>query len=161
MRRHEPAPVLDAVNRILINMLQGGFPVSSSPYQEVANKLGISEDELLWRLEVMKTDGIYSRFGPLYNAEALGGAVTLAAMEVPEKRFEAVAEQVNRHQEVAHNYQRAHHHNPTRFNMWFVISTETQEEIAPVIARIEAETGLKVYNMPKQREYFLELKFQL
>ncbi len=161
MRRREPVPVLDAVNRNLINMLQGGFPISNAPYQEVANKLGISEDELLWRLEVMKTDGIYSRFGPLYNAEALGGAVTLAALEVPDKRFEEVTELVNSHKEVAHNYQRAHHRNPTRFNMWFVISTETQEEIAPVIEQIEAETGLKVYNMPKQKEYFLELKFQL
>ena len=60
MKSSAPAPVLDAVNRSLINMLQGGFPISPNPYQEVANKLGISEEELLWRLEVMKTDGIYS-----------------------------------------------------------------------------------------------------
>lgn len=161
MRRRDPAPVLDSINRNLINMLQGGFPISPTPYQEVANKLGIPEDELLWRLEVMKTDGIYSRFGPLYNAEALGGAVTLAAMEVPEKTFEAVTEMVNRHEEVAHNYQRAHHIHETRFNMWFVVSTESQGEIAPVIEKIEAETGLKVYNMPKQKEFFLELKFHI
>ncbi len=161
MRRREPTPILDSINRNLINMLQGGFPISDTPYQEIANKLGISEEELLWRLEVMKTDGIYSRFGPLYNAEALGGAVTLAAMEVPEKRFEEVTELVNRHEEVAHNYQRAHHLNPTRFNMWFVISTETRDEIPPVISKIETDTGLKVYNMPKQKEYFLELKFTL
>lgn len=161
MKSSAPAPVLDAVNRNLINMLQGGFPISPNPYQEVANKLGVSEEELLWRLEVMKTDGIYSRFGPLYNAEALGGAVTLAAMDVPEKSFEKITELVNRHKEVAHNYQRAHHFQKTRFNMWFVISTEQQDEIASVIEQIEAETSLKVYNMPKQREYFLELKFLL
>ncbi len=161
MRKAQPLPQLDAVNRNLINMLQGGFPISPSPYQEIAKRLGISEDELLWRLEVMKTDGIYSRFGPLYNAEALGGAVTLAAMEVPEKHFEQVTQQVNHHEAVAHNYQRAHHFSPTRFNMWFVLSTETEEEISSVIQQIEEETGLKVYNMPKQKEYFLELKFQL
>ncbi|MBT4132192.1 MAG: Lrp/AsnC family transcriptional regulator, partial [Candidatus Marinimicrobia bacterium] len=61
MRNASPVPVLDSINRNLINMLQGGFPISENPYQEIANKVGISEDELLWRLEVMKTDGIYSR----------------------------------------------------------------------------------------------------
>ncbi|HIJ23374.1 MAG: Lrp/AsnC family transcriptional regulator [Gammaproteobacteria bacterium] len=152
---------MDSINRNLINMLQGGFPISQSPYQEIANRVGISEDELLWRLEVMKTDGIYSRFGPLYNAEALGGAVTLAALAVPEKEYEQITELVNAHEEVAHNYLRTHHHTPTLFNMWFVISTETREEIDTVIEQIETETGLKVHNMPKQKEYFLELKFTL
>ena len=161
MRKANAVPVLDSINRNLINMLQGGFPISEAPYQEVANKVGISEDELLWRLEVMKTDGIYSRFGPLYNAEALGGAVTLAALAVPAKDFERITELVNAHDEVAHNYQRAHHRSQTRFNMWFVISTETREEIDQVIQKIEEETGLTVYNMPKQKEYFLELKFVL
>ncbi len=155
------APVLDNTNRALINLLQGGFPLTDRPYLEVAGQLGITEDELLWRLEVMKTDRVYSRFGPLYNAEALGGGVTLAAMEVPEARFNRVAEQVNRHPEVSHNYRRANHYGPTRFNMWFVISTETGDEIARVISRIERETDLSVYNMPKLKEYFLELKFQL
>ena len=161
MRNASPVPVLDSINHNLINMLQGGFPISENPYQEIANKVGISEDELLWRLEGMKTDGIYSRFGPLYNAVALGGAVTLAALAVPEKEFERITELVNAHEEVAHNYQRAHHRSPTQFNMWFVISTETADEIGQVIEQIEAETELTVYNMPKLKEYFLELKFVL
>ncbi len=154
MRKSEEPPILDSTNRRIINMLQGGFPISESPYQEVATKLGISEEELLWRLEVMKTDRVYSRFGPLYNAEALGGAVTLAAMKVPEDDFERVTELVNAHDEVAHNYRRS----PAPFNMWFVLSTESREEIGSVLSEIEEETGIKVYNMPKQKEYFLELK---
>ena len=161
MKTPSPAPVLDAINRTLINMLQGGFPISETPYQEVANKVGISEEELLWRLEVMKTDGIYSRFGPLFNAEALGGAVTLAALAVPAQEYERVTELGNAHDEVAHNYQRAHHYTQTHFNMWFVISTETREKIDEVIQKIEEDTGLTVHNMPKLKEYFLELKFTL
>ncbi len=154
MRKSDEPPILDSTNRRTINMLQGGFPISESPYQDVATKIGISEGELLWRLETMKTDQIYSRFGPLYNAEALGGAVTLAAMKVPESDFERITELVNAHDEVAHNYRRS----PTPFNMWFVVSTESREEIGSVLDEIEQETGIKVYNMPKQKEYFLELK---
>ncbi|MBC8519490.1 MAG: Lrp/AsnC family transcriptional regulator [Gammaproteobacteria bacterium] len=145
---------MDTINRRIINNLQGGFPVTESPYRDIAFKIGITEDELLWRLEVMKTDQIYSRFGPLYNAEALGGAVTLAAIKVPEDDFERVTELVNAHDEVAHNYRRS----PSPLNMWFVLSTESSEEISVVLDEIAQETGLEVYNMPKQKEYFLELK---
>ncbi len=154
MKHRADLPILDSANRRIINMLQGGFPVSESPYQETATRIGISEDELLWRLEVMKTDQVYSRFGPLYNAEALGGAVTLAAMKVPDDDFERVTELVNAHDEVSHNYRRS----PTPLNMWFVVSTEDKNGINSVLSTIEQETGLKVYNMPKQKEYFLKLK---
>lgn len=156
-RSSKDTPILDNISKRIINMLQGGFPISDTPYKDIAKKIGISEDDLLWRLEVMKTDQIYSRFGPLYNAEALGGAVTLAAIEVPENKFEKVTELVNAHPEVAHNY----HRIPHKLNMWFVVSTENKQEIEKVLNNIEQETGLKVYNMPKEHEYFLELKLSV
>jgi hypothetical protein len=67
-----------------------------------------------------------------------------------------VSDLVNSHAEVAHNYAREH-----ALNMWFVIATETPEDIDRVINRIEQQTGLRVYNMPKQKEYFLQLKFEV
>ena len=74
-------------------------------------------------------------------------------MTVPESRFEAVAELVNAMPEVAHNYARDH-----ALNMWFVVATERAEGVAAVLSRIEAETGLTVLNMPKEEQFFLELK---
>jgi DNA-binding Lrp family transcriptional regulator len=100
--------------------------------------------------------GQLSRFGPLWNAEKLGGDVCLAAMAVPRERFETVAAQVNAHPEVAHNYERTH-----ALNMWFVISADRPERIAEVIAAIEAETGLKVHDMPKTREFFVGFRVEV
>jgi len=97
--------------------------------------------------------GVLTRFGPMFNAEALGGAVTLAAMAVPPERFEAVAEMVNGRREVAHNYARDH-----ALNMWFVIATDQPQDIAGVIAGIAADSGLAVYNFPKQEEFFIGFK---
>jgi DNA-binding Lrp family transcriptional regulator len=111
---------------------------------------------LLARLERLLDDGLLSRFGPMYHAERLGGALTLAALRVPVADFDAVAAKVNAHPEVAHNYAREH-----EFNMWFVLGTETPERIAEVIAEIERETGLTVYNMPKLEEFFVGLHFEL
>ncbi|MBL3589074.1 MAG: AsnC family transcriptional regulator [gamma proteobacterium endosymbiont of Lamellibrachia anaximandri] len=147
---------MDSVDRAIINRLQGGFPVSDHPYREAADHLGISEAELIQRLEQMLEKRQLSRFGPLYNAERLGGGLSLCAMSIPEEDFERVAEQVNAFSEVAHNYARDH-----RLNMWFVLATETPTRIESVLAEIEDVTGYRVYNMPKKEEFFVGLKFEV
>ena len=144
---------MDDVDRRLVNALQGGFPIAERPFAEVAKQLGLGETEVIARLASLRADGVLSRFGPIYDAERLGGAVTLCAMAVPEERFEEVAQLVNAFPEVAHNYARAH-----ALNMWFVLAVEQPEQIATTIAWIEAVTGLEVVNLPKLDEYFLELK---
>jgi DNA-binding Lrp family transcriptional regulator len=143
------------MDRKIINILQGGFPVSERPYAEAAARLGIGEDELIERLERLLADGVLSRFGPMYHAERLGGALTLAAMKVAPSDFEHVGAIVNGFPEVAHNYAREH-----ALNMWFVLATETPERVDEVIAEIERATGQRVYNLPKLEEFYVGLRFE-
>lgn len=145
---------MDKTDRQIINSLQGGFPVSSRPFAEAAQEIGLLEDELIERIGRLLDNGTLSRFGPMYNAERIGGAVTLAALAAPAKRFDAVAEIVNGFPEVAHNYERKH-----ALNMWFVVAAEHPDRIAEVLDSIEAATGLAVYNMPKIEEFFIGLRF--
>lgn len=146
---------MDDTDRRIINTLQGDLPVCERPYREAAGRIGITEDELLERIRKMLADGVLTRVGPLFQIERMGGAFTLAALAAPEERFDDVAAKVNALPQVAHNYRRTHD-----MNMWFVIATETPEEIDRVIDRIEQDTGCKVYNFPKSREFFVELKLQ-
>lgn len=143
---------MDEIDRRIVNALQGGFPVRESPFAAAAGPLGLDAASLIGRLQGLLDTGVLSRFGPLWAAEGLGGAVTLAAMAVPEDRFEAVVALVNAHPEVAHNYERAH-----ALNMWFVLAAESADRIAAAIAAIEAETGIEVLNMPKLAEYHVGL----
>jgi len=147
---------MDAVNRRIINAFQGGFPIAERPFAEAASRVGIEEDELIERIESMLEAGTLTRFGPLYNAEAMGGALTLAALAAPVGRYDEVAEIVNAFPEVAHNYAREH-----AFNMWFVIATDDPARARAVIEEIEAKTGLTVYDMPKEEEFFIGLHFNL
>ena len=144
---------MDATDRRIINALQGGFPLCARPYAEAADSLDLCEAELIERLDGLLAQRVLSRFGPLYDAERLGGAVTLAAMAVPANRFDEVAETVNAFPEVAHNYARDH-----RLNMWFVVACDTPGRIAEVLAEIEAATGLAVLDLPKEEEFYLQLK---
>ena len=146
---------MDEYDRKIINHLQDGFPVCESPYHEIATELGLTETVLIERLDNLLKTGLLSRFGPMYHAEKMGGALTLAAVKVPQDRFEQISEIINALPEVAHNYARNH-----ELNMWFVIATDVPERLAEVIQEIEQKTGLSVYNMPKIKEYFVGLKLE-
>jgi len=146
---------MDEVDKLIINQLQGGFPICDSPYQVVAEQLGLTENDLIARIQNLLDTGLLSRFGPLFHAEQMGGALTLAAVKAPEQQFDQIAEIINAFPEVAHNYARSH-----ELNMWFVIATDLPERLSEVIQEIEQQTQLKVYNMPKITEYFVGLKLE-
>jgi DNA-binding Lrp family transcriptional regulator len=153
---------LDRLDRAVVNAFQGGFPVVEAPFEPAAAALrergvDVTAGELLERVRRLDEEGVLTRFGALIDAQEIGGAATLVAMHAPEDRFEAIAEQVNAHREVAHNYEREHPH----LNVWFVVSVADPEEVERVLADVEAETGQETYNLPKQREFRVEAKFLL
>jgi DNA-binding Lrp family transcriptional regulator len=148
--RRRPPPALDATDRRIVNALQEGIGLTPRPYAEAAATLGMTEDDLIARLRRLLECGALTRFGPFFDAAALGGAFCLCALAAPADRFNAVAALVNAHPEVAHNYERTH-----RLNMWFVLATETPEAVGAVADAIEAETGLRVLRFPKEAEFFV------
>lgn len=150
-----PPGTLDATDRAIINSLQDGFPLEPRPFDTAAASLGLDGTALIARLKRLRELGAITRFGPFYDAAAMGGAFCLCAMEVPAARFDAVADQVNAHAEVAHNYERAH-----RLNMWFVLATERPEDIAATARKIETETGLDVLLFPKEHEFFIGFRVE-
>jgi DNA-binding Lrp family transcriptional regulator len=153
-------PVIDAVDRSIIDALQGGFPVCDRPYAAAAAQLGISEEVLLARLQSLLDRKVLTRFGPMFQIERMGGAFVLAAIAVPETDWERVNDAVNAFPEVAHNYRRESDLN-TPLNMWFVLATETKDGIPATVHKIEAATGLPVYPFPKLKEYFVEMKLSV
>ena len=148
-------PEIDAVDRQIIDQLQGDFPLCERPYAAAAERLGITEEDLLGRLQRLLDARVLTRFGPMVQIERMGGAFVLAALAVPEERFDEVTALVNALPEVAHNYRREH-----RLNMWFVLATETPAGIAQAIARIEAATGLPVFAFPKLQEFFVDMRLK-
>ena len=147
---------LDASSCKIINSLQTGFPLTTRPFLTAAQSLEMSEEELIAKIKELLKTGFLTRFGPLFNAEQMGGGLTLAALAVPAERYEQVTEMVNSFPEVAHNYAREH-----TLNMWFVLATESRSEIATVIDKIEKATGLQVFNLPKLEEYRLGFKLHI
>jgi DNA-binding Lrp family transcriptional regulator len=146
---------MDALDRLIVNELQEGIGLEESPFAACAGRLGMSEDDIVERVGRLLEEGVLTRFGPLYDVEALGGLFTLAAMRVPRERFDAVAATVNAHPEIAHNYEREH-----EYNMWFVVAAEDPEGVRRVLGEIERETDCEVLDLPRLEAYGLNLRLE-
>lgn len=154
-RQALPADALDATDRAILNSLQEGFPLTPHPFDDAGAPLGLTGDQLIERLSRLREIGAITRFGPFFDAAAMGGDFCLCALTAPQGDFDRIADLVNAHPEVAHNYARDH-----ELNMWFVLATPTPEGIAETAARIEAETGLTVWRFPKLQEFFIGFRVQ-
>jgi len=143
------------VERQLLDGFQRDFPLSSTPFSDIAARLGITEEEVLDALRALSVSGAVSRVGPVFRPHTIGSS-TLAAMAVPPERLEQVASLVTGYLEVNHNYEREH-----RFNLWFVVTGPDAPHIEGVLAEIETRTGLPVLSLPMVHDYHIDLAFPL
>jgi DNA-binding Lrp family transcriptional regulator len=152
--------MLTPLEKQLLNNYQQGMPLVSEPYAQMAEELtqkglSVTEQDVIHCLRTLKDKGMISRIGPVFKPKRLGGS-TLAALAVPTERMDEVAQMVSHFSQVNHNYEREH-----QFNLWFVITAESQQEVLQVLAKIEQKTGLKVLNLPMEQDYHIDLGFPL
>ena len=96
-------PAIDAKNKEILNNLQVNFPIHSRPYKIIAKKLGLSEDELIQRINQMKNDMLIRRIGGNFSPDRLGYHSTLCAAKVPEDKIQIFTQVVNAYSGVTHN----------------------------------------------------------
>jgi len=146
---------LDHLDRRLLDEFQAGIPLTSRPFARMADQLGLSEREVIARLQRLREAGAVSRVGPVFRPRQVG-ASTLAAMAVPPERLTEVASLVSAFPEVNHNYERDHH-----FNLWFVLTASDQASLERVRDEIGRRAGLPVLDLPMLAEYHIDLGFPL
>jgi DNA-binding Lrp family transcriptional regulator len=139
----------------LLNDWQRDFPIVARPFATVGAKVGVGETAVLATLGRLNGRGAISRVGAVFAPRRVG-ASTLAALAAPSERLEEIANLVSTHAEVNHNYQREH-----AWNLWFVATAADGTALASVLAAIETETGCKVISLPLEREYHIDLGFDL
>jgi DNA-binding Lrp family transcriptional regulator len=123
-RKGGAAVALDDLDRRLLNLMQGSFPLQPRPYAAVAAAAEISEDEVLRRVRRLLDDRIIRQVTPIFDTRALGyGSMLVAAKVDPEHPWRA-AKIINSHPGVSHNYLRNH-----EFNMWFTLAVEGDSEL--------------------------------
>jgi DNA-binding Lrp family transcriptional regulator len=145
--------LVDDVDAALIDGWQSGFPITERPFDVVGEDVGVTAEEALTRVEGLYDEGIFRRFGAVLNPPVIGSS-TLAAVRAPGDRFDDVADTINGHRQVNHNYARDH-----EWNMWFVVTAASKERRDAILDDIAAETGLDVLVLPMLTDFYIDLEF--
>lgn len=148
---------MDAVDRALLNRLQEGLPLERDPYGLLAAEIGIPRLELLDRIRRLTESGRIRRLGGVFDAEAMGHTGVLVGAEVPEDVYREVAAFVGAIPGVTHNYRR-----PGVLNMWFTLTTESDDERERALLALRTRFGLpRVLEFPRIRGFKLRVFFDM
>ncbi len=146
---------MDKLTTRILNDYQRDFSLAPQPFEAMASSLGTSTENLLQRLGCLKKSGAISRVGPVFRPNTVGVS-TLLAMAVESVQLESVALIINGFAQVNHNYQREHY-----YNLWFVVTAESQDKLKQTLAQIEQKTNQRVLVLPMLKDYHIDLGFNM
>lgn len=147
--------LVDDIDRRLLSTIQTDFPLCSHPYAQLGERLGISENEALGRVQALAASGVIRRVGPAFDSASLGHCSTLVAAKVPSTRLEEVACIISSYKEVTHNYGRDFEHN-----LWFTLVCADQSLLKSTLERIKSETGIQdMHALPAEHVYKIRVEF--
>ncbi|MDK3073329.1 Lrp/AsnC family transcriptional regulator [Sedimentitalea sp. JM2-8] len=147
--------VTDRITQSLLDDWQRDFPITQRPFLKVAETLGLTESDVIERLETQRDNGRITRVGATCAPNAVS-ASTLAAVSAPEDRIEDVAALIGAEAGINHSYLREHD-----WNLWFVATGPDRAHVNNTLNRISARTGLRVMDLQLVRPFNVDLGFAL
>ncbi len=108
----------------LLSIIQKNFPLTKHPYQEIANMLGVEEEEVISALKEQKRNSIIRQISPIFDTKRLGYDSSLVAFMIDDDKISQAVEIINSHPGVSHNYERDHD-----FNIWFTLAAASDSKL--------------------------------
>ena len=149
---------MDATDKSILSVLQNEFPICAKPYDILAEKLGLTVDDLWERINKMMDSGVIRRSGASLDSKKLGYSSTLAAVRVEHAVVDHAAELISSYHEVTHSYQR-----DNEYNIWFTLIAVSDGRIAEILEEIRVKLDLDdsdVLNLPVLKLFKLDARFK-
>jgi DNA-binding Lrp family transcriptional regulator len=108
---------MDELDKKLLNVIQTEVPVAARPWAAAAGKIGISEAEVMQRIQSLKDARVIRQISAIFDTQSLGYQSSLVAVRCDPAREDEVAAAISTHPGVSHNYKRDH-----AFNLWYTIA---------------------------------------
>lgn len=145
----ESATSLSDVDKRLLNLIQWDFPLAARPFAEIGRREGLTEEEVINRIRRIKDTGMIRQVSAIFDTRRLGYQSTLVAMRVEDDRIEQVANVINQHPGVSHNYQRTH-----RYNLWFTIAVPPDRNLEVEVAMLANKASVDQYLILPTKKLF-------
>jgi len=158
-RKHGAAIPLDDLDKRLLNLMQGSFPIEPRPYRRVAELAEIEEGEVMARVQHLLDERIIRQVTPIFDTRALGYSSMLVAAKVDPENPHRAAQVINAHPGVSHNYLRNH-----EFNLWFTIATEPDSGLGleGTLQALAAEAGAEsVRQLPTLKLFKIRMDLEM
>jgi DNA-binding Lrp family transcriptional regulator len=158
-RKYGAAIPLDELDKRLLNLMQGKFPIEPRPYRRVAELAEVSEEEVLSRVQYLLDERIIRQVTPIFDTRALGYSSMLVAAKVDPENPHRAAQAINAHPGVSHNYLRNH-----EFNLWFTIATEPDSPLGleGTLQALAAEAGAEsVRQLPTLKLFKIRMDLEM
>ena len=133
---------MDKLDTEILNVIQWEFPLVIRPFDVIAEKFGITPDEVKSRLSKLKRIGVLRQLSAIFDTRKLGYTSSLIAMEIQPEKLEQVAYQINKHPGVSHNYEREH-----QFNLWFTLAVPPGSDLKNELEKFSKLDGIKKVRM--------------
>jgi DNA-binding Lrp family transcriptional regulator len=150
-------PELDDMDKAVLNLIQWDFPMVVRPFAEIGRRLGISEDEAMRRTAAIKGTGIIRQINAIFDTRRLGYKSALIAMSTEPGKIERVADEINKHPGVSHNYERGH-----EYNLWFTIAVPPEGSIQRDLEKFAKLDGVVKYRiLPTLKLYKIGVRLDM
>jgi siroheme decarboxylase len=149
--------LLDEIDKKLLNEIQWIFPLVDRPYWEIAKRHGISERDAMRRIKALKKMGLIRQINAIFDTRRLGYKSALVAFAVRPDKLGQVADKINEHPGVSHNYERNH-----EYNMWFTLALPPGSDMKHDLDRMAALDGVIKYRvLPTLKLYKIGVRLDM
>ena len=148
---------LDSVDKKLLNEIQWVFPLVDRPYLEIAERHSISEQDAMRRIKALKEMGLIRQINAIFDTRRLGYKSALVAFAVSPNKLDSVADKINEHPGVSHNYERNH-----EYNMWFTLAVPPGSDMKQDLDMMAALDGVTKYRvLPTLKLYKIGVRLDM
>lgn len=148
---------MNDLKRHLINRIQSNFPLTPTPFEDLARELNTTESEIITALTELKKEGILRRIGASIDSRKIGYFSTLVGCVVEHDKLDAVAAEICKNPNVTHAYER-----DDEINFWFTLISISIEKIERAIREYSRMPGvIKIFSLPADKVYKLKVQFDV
>lgn len=148
---------LDNIDKQILNDIQWTFPLVERPFLELAKEYHITEEQVIERIKKLKDIGIIRQISAIFDTRKLGYKSALVAFAVKENKIEDVANEINKHPGVSHNYERNH-----EYNLWFTLAVPPYGDMKVDLEKMALLDGVLKYRvLPTLKMYKIGVKLDM